>query len=85
MSNLAPFRRQPFVGNAAFAHKGGVHVSAIMKDSALYEHIDPSLVGNAQRVLMTEQGGKSNILSLSRTLGFELEKGTRFWTCSPPP
>lgn len=63
------------MGNAAFAHKGGVHVSAIMKDSALYEHIDPSLVGNAQRVLMTEQGGKSNILSLSRTLGFELEKG----------
>lgn len=85
VSNLAPFRRQPFVGNAAFAHKGGVHVSAIMKDSALYEHIDPSLVGNVQRVLMTEQGGKSNILSLSRTLGFELEKGTRFWTCSPPP
>ena len=75
VSNLAPFRRQPFVGNAAFAHKGGVHVSAIMKDSALYEHIDPSLVGNVQRVLMTEQGGKSNILSLSRTLGFELEKG----------
>lgn len=75
VSNLAPFRRQPFVGNAAFAHKGGVHVSAIMKDSSLYEHIDPSLVGNAQRVLMTEQGGKSNILSLSRTLGFELEKG----------
>ena len=75
VSNLAPFRRQPFVGNSAFAHKGGVHVSAIMKDSALYEHMDPSLVGNAQRVLMTEQGGKSNILSLSRTLGFELEKG----------
>ena len=75
VSNLAPFRRQPFVGNSAFAHKGGVHVSAIMKDSSLYEHIDPSLVGNAQRVLMTEQGGKSNILSLSRTLGFELEKG----------
>ena len=75
VSNLAPFRRQPFVGNAAFAHKGGVHVSAIMKEAALYEHIDPSLVGNAQRVLMTEQGGRSNILSLSRTLGFELEKG----------
>lgn len=75
VSNLAPFRRQPFVGNSAFAHKGGVHVSAIMKDSSLYEHMDPSLVGNAQRVLMTEQGGKSNILSLSRTLGFELEKG----------
>lgn len=75
VSNLVPFRRQPFVGNAAFAHKGGVHVSAIMKEAALYEHIDPSLVGNAQRVLMTEQGGRSNILSLSRTLGFELEKG----------
>ena len=56
-----------------------------MKEAALYEHIDPSLVGNAQRVLMTEQGGRSNILSLSRTLGFELEKGTPFWTCFPPP
>ncbi len=75
VSNLAPFRRQPFVGNSAFAHKGGVHVSAIMKDSALYEHMDPSLVGNSQRVLMTEQGGKSNILSLSRSLGFHLQKG----------
>ncbi len=75
VSNLAPFRRQPFVGNSAFAHKGGVHVSAIMKDSALYEHMDPTLVGNEQRVLMTEQGGKSNILSLARTLGVELSKG----------
>lgn len=73
--NLAPFRRQPFVGSAAFAHKGGVHVSAVMKEASLYEHIDPALVGNAQRVLMTEQGGKSNILSLGRALGFELEKG----------
>ncbi|MDO4410830.1 MAG: citramalate synthase [Akkermansia sp.] len=75
VSNLAPFRRQPFVGNAAFAHKGGVHVSAIMKDSALYEHMNPASVGNAQRVLMTEQGGKSNIMALARSLGIELDKG----------
>ncbi|MFR0849238.1 citramalate synthase [Akkermansia sp.] len=74
VSNLAPFRRQPFVGTPP-SHTRAACVSAIMKDSALYEHMDPSLVGNAQRVLMTEQGGKSNILSLSRTLGFELEKG----------
>ncbi len=73
-ANMAPFHRQPFVGDSAFAHKGGVHVSAINKNASLYEHIDPATIGNARRVLMTEQGGKSNILALARNLGYDIDK-----------
>jgi 2-isopropylmalate synthase len=53
---------QPYVGTAAFAHKGGIHVSAIMKDSKTYEHIRPELVGNKQRVLVSELAGQSNLI-----------------------
>ncbi|SEH77994.1 citramal synth: citramalate synthase [Akkermansia glycaniphila] len=74
VANMVPFHRQPFVGDSAFAHKGGVHVSAINKESSLYEHIEPETVGNSQRILMTEQGGKSNILSLAQNLGYTLSK-----------
>lgn len=74
VANMAPFHRQAFVGQSAFAHKGGVHVSAINKQSSLYEHITPELVGNTQRVLMTEQGGKSNIVALAKRLGITLAK-----------
>ncbi|BBI32607.1 citramalate synthase [Cohnella abietis] len=63
---------QPYVGNAAFAHKGGIHVSAIMKDSKTYEHISPDLVGNKQRVLVSELAGQSNILSKAQELGLEV-------------
>ncbi|MFC4306265.1 citramalate synthase [Cohnella boryungensis] len=63
---------QPYVGNAAFAHKGGIHVSAIMKDSKTYEHIEPSLVGNKQRVLVSELAGQSNILSKAQEMGLEV-------------
>jgi 2-isopropylmalate synthase len=66
--------RQPFVGASAFAHKGGIHVSAILKDSKTYEHIDPVSVGNAQRVLLSDQAGKSNILFKAKELGYELDK-----------
>ncbi|MGZ9582940.1 citramalate synthase [Paenibacillus marinisediminis] len=64
---------QPFVGNAAFAHKGGIHVSAILKDSRTYEHIQPELVGNKQRVLVSELAGQSNVLSKAQQLGYELD------------
>jgi 2-isopropylmalate synthase len=60
---------QPYVGTAAFAHKGGIHVSAIMKDSKTYEHISPELVGNKQRVLVSELAGQSNILSKAQEMG----------------
>ncbi|MFC5700413.1 citramalate synthase [Cohnella faecalis] len=63
---------QPYVGNAAFAHKGGIHVSAIMKDSKTYEHISPALVGNKQRVLVSELAGQSNILSKAQELGLDV-------------
>jgi len=74
VANLTPFSRQPFVGNSAFAHKAGVHVSAVNRDSSLYEHISPELVGNGQRILITELGGRSNIVSLARRFGFYLDK-----------
>lgn len=73
-ANLRPFMRQPFVGASAFAHKGGVHVSAILKDSRTYEHIEPESVGNVQRVLLSDQAGKSNILFKAKELGYDLGK-----------
>lgn len=63
---------QPYVGNAAFAHKGGIHVSAIMKDSKTYEHIAPELVGNKQRILVSELAGQSNIISKAQALGLDV-------------
>ncbi|AJS59414.1 citramalate synthase [Paenibacillus sp. IHBB 10380] len=64
---------QPYVGNAAFAHKGGIHVSAILRDSRTYEHISPELVGNKQRVLVSELAGQSNILSKAQEMGLEFD------------
>ncbi len=72
--NIKPFARQAFVGKSAFAHKGGIHVSAINKDASLYEHIVPEIVGNSQRVLITELAGRSNIVSLAKRFGFHLDK-----------
>lgn len=62
LANLPLRRDQPFVGVSAFAHKGGIHVSAVLKDSATYEHIAPELVGNRQRVLVSDLSGRSNVL-----------------------
>lgn len=64
---------QPYVGNAAFAHKGGIHVSAILRDSRTYEHIAPELVGNKQRVLVSELAGQSNVLSKAVDMGLQLD------------
>jgi len=63
MANRLPWLHQPFVGQNAFAHKGGIHVSAIRKQSDLYEHMNPLLVGNEPRILVSDQAGRSNILS----------------------
>src|SRR5664280_1151617 len=62
LANLPLRNDQPFVGKSAFAHKGGVHVSAVLKDSATYEHIQPELVGNRQRVLVSDLSGRGNII-----------------------
>ncbi|ODS53953.1 MAG: citramalate synthase [Acidobacteria bacterium SCN 69-37] len=62
LANLPLRNDQPFVGRSAFAHKGGIHVAAVLKDSATYEHIQPELVGNRQRVLVSDLSGRGNIL-----------------------
>jgi len=71
-ANIIPLNSRPFVGKSAFAHKGGIHVSAIMKTPKAYEHIDPELVGNSRRVLVSDLSGKSNIEYKARELGIEL-------------
>lgn len=73
IANVNMAVNQPFVGSAAFAHKGGIHVSAILKDPRTYEHIQPELVGNKQRVLVSELAGQSNVLSKAVQLGYELD------------
>jgi 2-isopropylmalate synthase len=74
IGNLSHNRHQPYVGKSAFAHKGGVHVSAVIGDPTTYEHIDPSLVGNQRRVLVSEQSGKSNIIYKAREFNLDLAK-----------
>jgi len=74
VANQRPSGRAPFVGSAAFAHKGGIHVNAVNKLSASYEHIRPELVGNQQRVLVGELAGRANIMLKARTLGLKLEE-----------
>jgi 2-isopropylmalate synthase len=71
-ANVPPVNSRPFVGKSAFAHKGGIHVSAVMKNPKAYEHISPELVGNKRRVLVSEQSGKSNIEYKAKELGVDL-------------
>jgi 2-isopropylmalate synthase len=74
VANVRPFARQPYVGRSAFAHKGGVHVSAIRRNPMTYEHIRPEEVGNKQRVLLSDLAGKSNILFKAKQFGVPLDK-----------
>jgi 2-isopropylmalate synthase len=73
IANIRHFKRQPFVGDSAFAHKGGIHVSAVQRRPETYEHIRPDLVGNSQRVLISDLAGKSNILRKAEEFGIHLE------------
>ncbi len=73
LANLTPFARQPYVGRSAFAHKAGLHVSGIQRDARTYEHIDPALVGNDRRVLLSELAGRSNIIYKAREFGIEID------------
>jgi len=72
LANQVPVNNRPFVGKSAFAHKGGIHVSAIMKVPRAYEHMDPAIVGNQRRVLISDLSGKSNVEFKARELGVEL-------------
>ena len=71
MANLNPDTHQPFVGQSAFAHKGGTHVNAVVKYVMSYQHIDPALIGNETRVLVSELSGKDNIATKRREFGLD--------------
>ena len=73
-ANLAHNERAPYVGNNAFSHKGGIHVSALSKDTRTYEHIEPERVGNRRKILISELSGKSNIIMKARELGISLDE-----------
>ena len=74
IANLMPNKHQPYVGDSAFAHKGGVHIHAVLKNSATYEHIDPAQVGNRQRMLISDYGGRSGLLDKIESYGIQLPK-----------
>ena len=76
IANIRHDPRQPWVGEAAFAHKGGAHVNAIQKVVHSYEHIDPTRIGNARRVLISDLAGRSNIVMKAQELGFKLGNDT---------
>jgi 2-isopropylmalate synthase len=72
--NLAPDEHAAFVGRSAFAHKGGIHVSAVQRNPITYEHISPEAVGNQRRIVISEQAGLSNVLAKANLFGFHLDK-----------
>ncbi len=73
LANIIPNKHQPYVGDSAFAHKGGMHVAGILKNRETYEHIDPELVGNRQRVLVSDLAGRSNIVYKAKEYGIGLK------------
>ncbi len=76
IANIRHDPRQPWVGSAAFAHKGGTHVNAVQKVIHSYEHVNPELVGNTRRILISDLAGRSNIVMKARELGFDLTNDT---------
>jgi 2-isopropylmalate synthase len=72
IANIAPDTHQPYAGDAAFAHKAGLHASAIKVDPVLYNHVDPAVVGNDMRILVTEMAGRASVELKCRELGLDL-------------
>lgn len=72
--NLAPNDHAPYVGLSAFAHKGGIHVSAVERNPKTYEHIDPGEIGNLRRIVISDQSGLSNIMAKARSFGLHLDR-----------
>jgi 2-isopropylmalate synthase len=72
--NRSPNRHAPYVGESAFATKAGIHASAIMKDPATYEHVEPEAVGNRRKLLISDQGGRSNVLAELERIGLKVDK-----------
>jgi len=75
VANLAPDEHLPFVGQSAFAHKGGIHVAAMRRNINSYQHIDPTLVGNQMRTVVSELSGRGNLFSKAEELGMEVKNG----------
>ncbi len=73
LANLPHNKYQPYVGRSAFAHKGGIHVSAVKRNPMTYEHIEPEKVGNIRRILISDQAGKSNVLHKAKKFGIDLD------------
>ena len=73
VANLPHDKNYPYVGSSAFAHKGGIHVAAMLKTERSYQHIDPTLVGNQRRTLVSELSGRGNVLDKSRQLGLDVD------------
>jgi 2-isopropylmalate synthase len=76
IANLRHDPRQPWVGSAAFAHKGGMHVNAVQKITHSFEHVNPELVGNSRRILVSDLAGRSNIVMKAQELGFSIDNNT---------
>lgn len=74
MLNRAPNRHAPYVGDSAFATKAGIHASAIMKEPATYEHVAPESTGNQRRLMISDQGGRSNVLAELERIGLKVDK-----------
>ncbi len=74
LANLKPDTKAPYVGASAFAHKGGLHANAAQKVKSSYEHIDPALVGNRTRVLVSDMAGRSSVAMKAKELGHELDE-----------
>jgi 2-isopropylmalate synthase len=80
VANLAPNEHLAYVGRSAFAHKGGIHVAAMRRNPDSYQHIDPEVVGNKQRVVVSELSGRGNLLSQAEKLGLDIETGDEIAT-----
>src|SRR2546427_12377051 len=74
IANLVPNKHQPYVGDSAFAHKGGVHIDAVRKNPMTYEHILPEAVGNRQRMLISDYAGKSSLSAKAEEVHIKLPK-----------
>jgi len=77
IANMVPQDNQPYVGNSAFAHKGGVHVSAVAKYTRTYEHVPPERIGNRRRILISELSGRSSMLSKAKEFKIDFRERTR--------
>jgi 2-isopropylmalate synthase len=80
VANIAPDHHMAYVGKSAFAHKGGVHVAAMRRVASSYQHVDPDLVGNQMRVVVSELSGRGNVLSKAEELGVEVKQGDEIET-----